>query len=71
MIVVDASALLDAPILRHSHGLFRDRIWSLGKNLTACDPAYVALAEGLQATLVTCDGEIVRAAARLVPVEVP
>ena len=31
------------------------RIWALRHNLTAYDAAYVALAETLQMTLVTCD----------------
>jgi predicted nucleic acid-binding protein len=31
------------------------RIWALRHNLTAYDAAYVALAETLQVTLVTCD----------------
>ena len=60
--------LADAPILRHSHRLLLDRIWSLRKNLTAYDASYLALAEALGATLVTLDAGLARAAARFVPV---
>ena len=34
------------------------RVWSLRQNLTAYDAAYVALAEGLGATLITLDRSI-------------
>lgn len=34
------------------------RIWELRDNLTAYDAAYVALAERLDATLITCDGKL-------------
>jgi predicted nucleic acid-binding protein len=43
------------PLTRYSHDLFLARIWALRHNLTAYDAAYVALAETLQVTLVTCD----------------
>jgi len=43
------------PVTRYPHDLFLVRIWALRHNLTAYDAAYVALAEALQATLVTCD----------------
>jgi predicted nucleic acid-binding protein len=48
VIVVDASAALEVL-------LFLSRIWPLRHNLTAYDAAYVALAETLEVTLVTCD----------------
>ncbi|MGK2964989.1 MAG: type II toxin-antitoxin system VapC family toxin [Tepidiformaceae bacterium] len=38
-----------------------DRIWSLRDNLTACDAAYVSLAELLQCPLVTLDARIAAA----------
>ena len=41
---------------RYPHNLFLSRIWELRRNLTAYDAAYVALAEALDAVLVTCDG---------------
>jgi predicted nucleic acid-binding protein len=49
------------PITRHSHEPLLERIWRLRENLTAYDAAYVALAEGLGAALVTRDEQIARA----------
>jgi predicted nucleic acid-binding protein len=46
---------------RHSHEPLLDRVWSLRENVTACDAVYVALAEALDAPLVTCDGRLARA----------
>jgi len=43
------------PLIRYPHELFLRRIWALRHNLTAYDAAYVALAETLAVTLVTCD----------------
>jgi predicted nucleic acid-binding protein len=43
------------PLTRYPHDLLLARIWVLRHNLTAYDAAYVALAETLQVTLVTCD----------------
>jgi predicted nucleic acid-binding protein len=37
------------------------RIWDLRPNLTAYDATYVALAEALDAPLLTCDRRIARA----------
>lgn len=45
---------------RHAHEPLFDRIWSLRKNLTAYDATYVALAEALDATVLTCDGRLAR-----------
>ena len=50
--VEDLAAL---PIERHAHTLFLWRIWELRSNLTAYDAAYVALAEALDAPLLTRD----------------
>lgn len=46
---------------RHSHEPLLDRVWALRENLTAYDAVYVALAEALGATLLTCDGRLARA----------
>jgi predicted nucleic acid-binding protein len=46
---------------RHAHEPLLDRIWALRKNLTAYDATYVALAEALDAILLTCDGRLARA----------
>ena len=54
--------LLDGfPITRHSHQPLLPRIWSLRANLTAYDAAYVALAEALDATLLTRDERLAAA----------
>ncbi len=45
----------DLPITRYPHNVLLSRIWELRHNLTAYDAAYVALAEALDAPLVTCD----------------
>jgi len=48
-------AFAQMPLERHPHLPFLDRIWELRRNLTAYDAAYVALAEALDAPLLTCD----------------
>jgi predicted nucleic acid-binding protein len=49
------------PITRYPHDSLLDRIWSLGHSLTAYDAAYVALAEALDATLITHDERLAAA----------
>ncbi len=52
---------LDAlEITRYGHEILRPAMWRLRDNLTAYDAAYVALAELLDATIVTCDGRLAR-----------
>lgn len=48
----DLSAL---PMVLYPHGPLMGRMWALRDNLTVYDAAYVALAEALNATLVTAD----------------
>ena len=48
----------DFPIRRHRHTGLLPRIWELRTNLTAYDAAYVALAEALDAPLLTRDRRI-------------
>ena len=43
---------------RHGHTLFLHRVWELRHHLTAYDAVYVALAEALNAPLLTCDAKI-------------
>jgi predicted nucleic acid-binding protein len=50
--------LLDLRVRRYPHGLFLRRIWEVRDNLTAYDALYIALAEALDATLLTCDGKL-------------
>jgi predicted nucleic acid-binding protein len=51
-------AFRDLEIARWSHELLFDRVWALRHNLTAYDASYVALAEALDAPLVTCDAQL-------------
>lgn len=66
--VIDAGrgslALVDfanLPIRRYPHSALLPRIWALRDNLTAYDAAYVALAEALDAPLLTCDRRLAAA----------
>jgi predicted nucleic acid-binding protein len=59
-----AGALLDAvrlPLVRYPHGGLSERAWELRGHLTIADGVYVALAELLEATLVTSDARLARA----------
>lgn len=49
------------PMERHPHRALLPRIWQLRNNLTAYDAAYVALAEMLDATLLTRDRRLAAA----------
>lgn len=46
---------------RHAHEPLLGRVWELRQNLSAYDAVYVALAEVLDTTVVTCDGRLARA----------
>ncbi|MFO0873228.1 MAG: type II toxin-antitoxin system VapC family toxin [Phycisphaerales bacterium] len=56
-------------IVRHPHWSLLPRVWSLRHNFAAYDASYVALAESLGATLLTCDRRLAAAASRHVRVE--
>lgn len=56
--------LLQLPITRYPHGPFLKRALRLGRNLTAYDGLYVALAEALDLPLLTRDRRLARAAKR-------
>ncbi len=62
--------LAGLPLEGYSHDVLISRVWALRENLTAYDAAYVALAEILEATLLTCDGRIRRAPGHSARVEV-
>lgn len=49
------------PLVRHTHDLLLRRIWELRANVTAYDAAYVALAELLDAPLITRDRRLAAA----------
>jgi predicted nucleic acid-binding protein len=62
--------LSDLAAERHNHEPFLRRVWELRHNLTAYDALYVALAETLDAPLITCDARLARAPVAGVTVEV-
>ena len=62
--------LLDVDVSLYPHAPLVGRIWELRENLTAYDAAYVALAEALDAPLVTMDGRLARASGHHAVVEV-
>jgi predicted nucleic acid-binding protein len=47
--------LIDLDLHRHAHLDLLTRSWKLRDNVTAYDAMYIALAEALDATVVTCD----------------
>lgn len=53
--------LLDFPLVRYPHDFLLPRVWELRNNLTAYDAVYVALAEALDAPLVTRDQRLANA----------
>lgn len=57
-------------IERHAHQALIARIWQLRDSMTAYDGAYVALAEALDAPLVTCDARLARAHGHRARIEV-
>ena len=54
--------LADFPLRRYPHDLLLPRIWELRANITAYDATYVALAEALDAPLLTRDRRLAGAA---------
>jgi predicted nucleic acid-binding protein len=48
------------PVGRYAHTLFLPRIWELRHNFTTYDAAYIALAEGFDATLYTTDAKLAK-----------
>jgi predicted nucleic acid-binding protein len=61
---------LDLPIERYPHTLLLPRIWDLRDNFSAYDGGYVALAEVLQAPLLTSDRRLAKATRNHTDVEV-
>lgn len=56
---VDALAdLADLDLHRHAHLDLLTRVWKLREGITAYDAMYIALAEALGATVVTCDAPL-------------
>lgn len=62
--------LVQVDLHRHAHLDLLTRAWKLRDNITAYDAIYVALAEALGATVVTCDAPLGHAPGHRAPVEV-
>ncbi len=63
--------LVDLGVQRYRHEPLLGRIWELRNNLTAYDAAYVALAEALDAPLLTLDASLASAPGHHARVETP
>lgn len=57
--------LADLPLNRYPHFVLLPRIWQLRHNVTAYDAAYLALAEALDAPLLTRDRALAAAGGRV------
>lgn len=61
--------LADFPIRRYPHDFLLQRAWTLRNNFTAYDAVYVALAEALNARLLTRDRRLAAEVGRHVDIE--
>ncbi|MGH3635512.1 MAG: type II toxin-antitoxin system VapC family toxin [Mycobacterium sp.] len=62
--------IADITLTRYPLGPLTDRVWDLRHHLTAYDAVFVALAEALEAPLVTCDRRLARAGGHHAQLEV-
>jgi predicted nucleic acid-binding protein len=62
--------LTDLDLLRHAHVDLLDRAWKLRDNISAYDAMYVALAEAIEAPIVTCDSPLAEAPGHRARIEV-
>ncbi len=62
--------LIALPLRRTPHRPLLARCWELRSNLTIYDASYVALAEGLDVTLLTGDQRLARATGPQCPIDV-
>jgi predicted nucleic acid-binding protein len=56
-------------VVRYPHLPLIERIWTLRSNVSAFDAAYLALAEALDAPVVTSDAKLARAPGRHARIE--
>lgn len=64
------SDLADLPLIRYPHDILLPRVWELRGNLTAYDAVYVALAEALDAPLLTRDQRLANAPGHRARIEI-
>ena len=62
--------LTDLDLYRHAHVDLLARAWKLRDNVSAYDAIYVALAEAIEAPIVTCDGPLAKAPGHRARIEV-
>ena len=62
--------LIDLDLHRHAHVDLLSRAWRLRDNITAYDAMYVALAEAIEATIITCDKPLATAPGHRARIEV-
>jgi predicted nucleic acid-binding protein len=61
----------DLRVRRYSHHPFLGQMWRMRQNLTGSDAAFVALAEALEAALVTTDFKLARAPGLKIEIRTP
>jgi predicted nucleic acid-binding protein len=62
--------LTDLDLHRHAHLDLLGRAWKLRDNISAYDAMYVALAEAIEAPIVTCDSPLAKAPGHRARIEV-
>lgn len=60
----------DLRVRRYPHAPLLSRMWELRQNLSSFDAAYIALAEALDAPLITADAALARVPGHAAAVEV-
>lgn len=63
------SDFAELALVRYPHEPLNDRVWELRHNLTAYDATFVALAEALNAPLITCDARLASAPGHTAQIE--
>ena len=62
--------LADLDLHRHAHFDLLGRAWKLRDNISAYDAMYVALAEAIEAPIITCDSPLAKAPGHRARIEV-